>query len=641
MKTTLRPCGVDFETHAIEERPRHPPVPVGVSIKHFGKPAKYYAWGHTTKNNCGIAEAKRALKEAWASPDGILCHHAKFDVEVAVKHMGMKMLPWDKVHDTLFLMFLDDPHQPDLGLKSGAERYLGDPPAEKDAVGLWLIEHQPAPGVNISDAKRSDNYFMKFLPLAPGDLVGRYANGDTSRAEGIFKKLYPSIVERGMLEAYNRERRLMPILLANEQQGIRVDLKRLSQDVLRYNKVREEVRLWICKQLKTPGLNLNSGDQLAKALIAAGKADKALLGVTPGGKIQTNKEAIDRGVTDLRIASALKYFAQVSTCVGTFMEPWLEVAEETGGLIHTSWNQTRATDSGTGVGARTGRLSSSPNFMNIPNEFKDLWWAVKNKKLPKCPFKDLPPPPMCRDYIVPMEKDHVIIDRDFQSQEPRILAHFEGGKLLAAYTSDNWMDIHNSAQSELAKIGLFYDRKPVKNTNLGLIYGMGVGKLAEKNNMSVEEAKVLKNAMLALYPGLKEMYQDMKRRAISHEPIRTWGGRQYYCEEPRLIQGQVRHFDYKLVNQLIQGSAADATKESIIRYHEAKKDNHLFMLSVHDQNAASVPKKELKTGMEVLRRTMESIEFDVPLLSEGSWSPTTWAKMLQYDKKGIVTHVNV
>jgi DNA polymerase I-like protein with 3'-5' exonuclease and polymerase domains len=165
---------------------------------------------------------------------------------------------------------------------------------------------------------------------------------------------------------------------------------------------------------------------------------------------------------------------------------------------------------------------------------------------------------------------------------------------------------------------------------------MGVGKLAMRNDMSVDESSELKKAILLLYPGLKQMYQDMKVRAKNKEPIRTWGGREYFCEEPKLVDGRIREFDYKLVNVLIQGSAADCTKEALIRYHAVKDPSAKIVLNVHDQVTASVPKKIMKSEMEVLRISMESVEFDVSILSEGAISSTNWDELQDYDKRGKV-----
>jgi DNA polymerase-1 len=240
---------------------------------------------------------------------------------------------------------------------------------------------------------------------------------------------------------------------------------------------------------------------------------------------------------------------------------------------------------------------------------------------------------LIRSYIIPFPGE-VFIDRDFSQQEPRIMAHFEDGSLMAQYQADPWLDVHDNAQAELAKMGKVYDRKPVKNTNLGLIYGMGAAKLAAKNEMTVLEAKDLKDSILRLYPGLKDMYKDMARRYAQNQPIRTWGGREYYCEPSKVVDGKTRHFDYKMVNLLIQGSGADATKEALIRFHELKDPRTRIVLNVHDQITASTPNSIVCSEMSRLQRAMEGLAFDVPLLSEGSTSFTNWNELKDYDKRG-------
>lgn len=624
-----KPVTIDFETRGIEGRPDYPPSPVGVSIKYWGKAPRYYGWGHPTENNSTKDQAVAALRQAWKEPDGILCHHAKFDVAVACEQLGLPMLKWQYIHDTLYLLFLMNPHARELSLKPSAVEYLDMPPDEQEAVRDWLLQHQPLrlSGIKISISKTSDHYWGRYICLAPGKLVGIYANGDTDRTERLFRKLYSTIHEQGMMEAYDRERRLMPHLLAAERVGIYVDKKRLARDVGQYQSVQIRIDDWIKKQLRVTDINLDSGDQLADALIAAGKADQSKMGVTAGGKIQTNKAAITAGVSDTRLAAVLQYRARLNTCLHTFMEPWLETSNKSSGKIFTNWNSTRQERGG---GARTGRLTSSPNFQNMANEFDPMFHHEK-PGLPKAPF-ELLSLPMVRSYIVP-DPGEIFIDRDYSQQEPRILGHFEGGPLFQAYMDNPWIDMHDLAQIELRRFGMYYERKPVKNTNLGLIYGMGAALLAQKNGMTVEEADKLKKAILKLFPGLKDMYKDMKARAAANEPVRTWGGRLYYCEEPKIVKGRLRQFDYKLVNVLVQGSAADCTKEAVIRYCEAAEHGR-FLLTVHDQTTCSVAKSKMKAEMKILKDSMESVQFTVPMLSEGKIG-FNWADMKDYDKKGV------
>lgn len=632
----LKPTTIDFETMGIEGRPNYPPIPVGVSIKKWGRPSKYYAFGHRCENNCSWGEAKELLEEAYDTEDGILFQNAKFDLDVAEVHMGIKIPEWQRVHDTMLLLFLDDPNQLELSLKPAAKRLLGWEPEEQDAVAQWLIDNPPAKGVKVS--KGGKYPFGAYIAYAPGSLVGKYANGDVDRTEAIFKLLYPRIVEASMLDAYNRERQLLPILLEMERQGLPVDLPRLREDLAMYRQTQTTVDKWVRDRLGADEeLNLDSGEQLFNAMLMADVVDKGQALLTPTGKYQTNKDALLLAVTDDVLLAMLQYRSQLKTCVGTFMGPWCQVAEQSGGLIYTTWNQVKAPKGPGGVGGtRTGRLSSTPNFQNIPKSFKSHFRTEENPDKPVAPI-ELPPLPKIRSYIVAFPGE-VLVDRDFSQQEVRILAHYDGGELLSQYQADAWVDFHTSTQQKLAEQGKVYERKFVKTVNFGLIYGMGNAALATDLGITVEEATKLKKDILSLYPGIKDLYKDMKACAKTHTPIHTWGGRRYYCEEPKMVQGRYREFDYKMVNTLIQGSAADCTKEAVIRFYNAKKPDWRILLNVHDQITVSVPPEDMEEAMEVLRTAMESIAFDVDMLSEGSVSTTNWAELAKYDEKGKVVY---
>jgi DNA polymerase-1 len=638
---------IDLETLPIEDRPRYPPAPVGVALRVPGSRSRYLAWGHTNgQNNCTWSEARQAVGELYDSQRPLLFHHAKFDVEVLDVHLGLPVPAWDRIHDTLPMLFLRDPRASTYGLKPSAETILGLPPEEKDAVIAWLLEHQPVPGRKLSPSPKSDHYAGAFIAYAPPSVVGPYAIGDVDRTWRLAKKVYQELDRRGMLAAYERERRLLPIVIAMEQQGVRLDVKRLTQDVELYTKTLDRLDAWLRHRLKTPGLNINSGDALVAALIKAGVATTQGLGWTEGGKdgtkkkVQSNKEALEAGVTDPAVLGVLRYRSQLKTRVGTFMGPWLETAKDTGGLVYTSWNSTRTDKKDGMAGARTGRFSASL-FMNTPKEVEPIFKheardAKEAKDLVRSPL-ELPPQPLVRGYVVPYYSSHVLLDRDYSQQELRILGHFEDAVLKQAYLDNPWLDVHEHARTLINNLlQATFERKPIKNTGFGIIYGMGLGLLAAKSKTTVEMAKRVRDAYLAIFPGLKEMYTDIKQRVAQGLPVRTWGGREYYCEEPKLIDGRIMKFDYKLLNVIVQGSAADCTKEAIIRYWAAKPKHHLLISTVHDELLTSVPRVEMREAMRLLRECMESIEFDVPMLSEGAWSPTSWAALEDYDVAGEI-----
>jgi DNA polymerase-1 len=182
-------------------------------------------------------------------------------------------------------------------------------------------------------------------------------------------------------------------------------------------------------------------------------------------------------------------------------------------------------------------------------------------------------------------------------------------------------------------LGTSFSRRPIKDTGFGLIYGMGLDKLAFKTGTDKDTAKTIRDAYLEIAPGIKNLSREFKRRAAAKEPIRTWGDREYFVEPPAVRNGRLMQFDYKLLNILIQGSAADCTKDAIIILHDDPRWHRLdawFDVQVHDELLGEAAKAAAREAMVVMREAMESVEFDVPMLSEGEWG-RAWASLDEFD----------
>jgi len=618
----ISPIVLDFETMPIRGRPDYPPKPVSFSLQLPGQRAPtFMAWGHLTGgNNCSFGDAQTVLAKAYrevTEQTPLLCHNAKFDCDVAEVHMGLVLPDWRRWHDTMFLLFLQDPHQRSLGLKPSAERILGMAPEEKDAVAAWVMEHKAQlehdfPEIITLHGGIKPSTAGAFIAYAPGDIVKPYANGDVTRTVKLFHPLYKEILERGMGSAYDRERRLMPILLRNEREGIHVDEPALARDQVIYEKAQEKVDGWLRKALKAPGLDLDKDAEVAKALDAANMITEWTLTAT-GRKSVSKKFMKLSHFRDRKVAAAYSYRQKCATMLETFIRPWQRYSH--GGWMNTNWNQVRQskTSGGTG-GTRTGRPSTdSPNFLNVPRNLKEV--DTMGGFIMPTHIKDLPMPPFVRRYILPDDKKSVIVKRDFDGQELRILAHFEDGALMEAYKKDPHLDTHNFVREKILELlGIEVGRPFVKTLNFGFIYGQGLGSLAEALNEQVNQVKRIRDAQMAALPGLKRLNDDIKGRFKRGESIRTWGGRQYFCEPPLVVNGRKMTFEYKGLNYEIQGSAADITKEVMIRYDEVKKVGRM-MLTVYDELDLSAPKSAAKAEALILRECMLSIELDVPLTS--------------------------
>jgi len=614
---------IDFETEAIKEAPSYrPPKPVGVALKSGPEPSKYLAWGHPTGNNTdwptARAEVLKFLKEA-DKHDGWLAHNAAFEAAILRDYFGYIAKDPLKVHDTMFLLFLTNPYAMSFGLKQSAERELGMPPDEQTDLMHWVLS-------NVPGSKRSD--WGAYISKAPVELCAPYAMGDTDRTWLLYEKLNPRMLEMSMLEAYRREQKLSPILAESTRRGVRLDMDRLGLDIPIYTKAMQECEVYVHNKLG--GFNIDSDAELADALDRSGMVTDWIL--TPTGRRSTARKNLVGRVKDPELLTYMAYRGVLATCLGTFAGPWLEQALAEEGRLHPSWNQTRG-EKGMGgdmSGTKTGRMScKAPNLQNPPNDFEFLTVPPTIGQFLKAEQERsgriIHPIMHMRQYLLP-EEGHVWIKRDFSAQEMRVMSHYAEGSLYEAFKAEPRTDPHQAVMDIIkAQTGMIMARKHVKIIGFGIMYGMGVDKLADQMGVDKDEGTKLRNAYFAALPEIRELSLDTRNRGKRGDFTRTWGGRIYY-REPNLD----RDLSYKLLNYLIQGSSADQTKQSIIDYDVERKPDEILIAAVHDELNASVPADSKEAGMVRLRTAMDKDRFDVPFRSEGYAGPN-WADITKYE----------
>ena len=610
---------IDFETAGIVGNPiLNPPKPIGASIKQDDGPSRYF--------QADDPAFEPMLRLAYGSDEELIFHNAPFDLAVAEKWCGLKPPPWYRVHDTTFLVYLENPHAPSLSLKPSAQRILRMHTEDRDDLRDWIIE-------NVRGATKKT--WGAHIDKAPNDLVEQYAEMDTDMTYALFAHLHP-IMPR---DAYNLERELQPYLVAATKHGIRLDQQRLSVDIevaeLQAKAVEEMIHTALNMEF-----DIHNGAQLADALDKAGKVKEWKL--TPTGKRSTSRPNLMSCLDDQELLSQLSYAGALRTCMGTFMKPWMQLAASDGRL-HPNWNQVRGEDYGT----RTGRLSCDhPNLQNVANEFTFLIPA------------GLAPLPQMRSYLLPEEGDRWY-SRDFSGQEMRILAHFEKGTLLQSFQENPDLDPHAMVQQLIhQQTGLNLTRKVVKRIGFGLIYGMGAPGLSRQLKVEPHEAMRMIEAYHHALPGVSELqrqtqnigcYSALARKANrdaklwslarkndeltqaqvaqfrkrslaadlrvpTSKVVTTFGGREYPVETPKMVNQRMQSFEYKLLNYLIQGSAADQTKRSMLHWFKNRPANQTFLATVHDEINISVPIWE--TDKQLCWAMDHSLEgLDVPMRS--------------------------
>lgn len=192
---------------------------------------------------------------------------------------------------------------------------------------------------------------------------------------------------------------------------------------------------------------------------------------------------------------------------------------------------------------------------------------------------------------------------DYSSQEPRLLVHYCAilpdnmrhpmiDDMVAQFHAGN-ADLH---QMTADIVGV--KRKQAKTINLGIMYGMGVGKMADQLGIDQDEAKRLLEIYHSKVPFVKGIADLASRQAENNGQVRTVGGRicRFPLWESRSFgytkplphdeaikeygPGIRRAFTYKALNKLIQGSAADQTKKAMV---DCMREGLLPMLQVHDE----------------------------------------------------------
>ena len=547
---------LDFESFGIEARPAYPPTPVGLAVYRTDVDyEQYFAWGHPTDNNCKESNVIGHVKQWMAQATKIIMHNAPFDASILEEKWGLEV-PWHKVEDTMIMSFLDNPHG-ELSLKPLAELHLGLPPEERDAVKDWLVSH----GV-CRDVKG----WGKWIAYAPGGLVGEYAKGDVQRTYELWNYYNAKWHDKPHLQsAYRREMDLMPYILRMDQHGVRIAQDELRVDLNAAYAEMDYLDNEISRILGQE-VDVDSNDELADAIEAAGLSKG--FATTATGKRSVAKDSLLEAVSDPLLLGHLLVRNSLATCIRTFMHPWLEQAKLTGGRLFIKWNQVRNYSD---TGARTGRLSSSPNQQNVPTE-----WEKLMSQLERIGYTLHAPMPQVRKYLLP-DEGNVFVGADYAAQEMRLLAHFAGGALLDKLVESPREDVHMIA-ANIAGI----TRKVAKTLGFAVLYGAGVGKIAESLYISVAEAENVKKQYLQAIPEIKQLSSEVQSRGRMNQPIKTLGGREYYVEKPKVMEGRFRSFEYKLVNYLIQGSAADQTKKAMLDYCRQTKHGRLTF-SVHDQ----------------------------------------------------------
>ena len=553
----------------------------------------YFPIRHEGGGNFDENIIKRQVKKILDLPCDKVFHNAMYDVGW-LRWWGLEVK--GRIIDTLIAAPLIDENRFRYSLNELGKTYLQDSKSE----GL-LYEAAKEWGV---DAKAE---MYKLPPM----YVGPYAEQDADLTLKLWQYFKTEIIKQELTSIFNLETELFPCLLEMKWKGVCVDLDK-AEKIKKDLEKREQVFLAQIKKDSGFEVDIWAAKSISKAFdklkIPYERTEKSGQPKFDKNFLITHKNPFARIVANAR---------EINKARTTFIDTILKHSYK--GKIHAEIHQMRSDEGGT----VTGRFSySNPNLQQIP---------ARNKELG----------PMIRSIFVP-EKDCQWGCFDYSQQEPRVLVHFasltQGGlkgadKVIESYKTED-PDFHQ-AVADMAGI----DRSSAKTINLGMMYGMGKGKLASQLGLNPDEAEDLFAKFHGNVPFVKQLMQEATKKADSVGYLRTLLGRKCRFDlwEPRAFgihkslplsdaereygKDLKRAWTYKALNRLIQGSSADMTKKAMVDLY---KEGIVSHIQVHDELNVSIESEE--QAIKIRKMMEETVELKVPLKVDMEIGPS-WGEI--------------
>ena len=435
----------------------------------------------------------------------------------------------------------------------------------------------------------------KDLWRLPALFVGQYAERDAESTLKLWKKLETELYQQELWDIFNLETRLFPCLVDMRFKGVRVDLDKADK-IKKYLIDRENKILKDIKDLTGIDVEIHAARSIAKAFdklkLPYDRTEKSKEPSFTKNFLQNHPHKLPKAIAEAR---------ELNKAHSTFIDSITK--HSVNGRIHADINQIRS-DAG---GTVTGRFSmSNPNLQQIPARHPELG-------------------PLIRSIFIP-EQNHTWGSFDYSQQEPRILVHY--AKLQNLNGVDEIVDAYKAGDADFHQVvadmaGI--ERKQAKTINLGLMYGMGKNKLMAELGLMKDSAEKLIKQYHTKAPFVKQLMDNVSRKANDRGKIRTLLGRACHFDLWQPVQFGVfkplpleqarkeydeplkRAFTYKALNKLIQGSAADMTKKSMVALYENGIVPHI---QIHDEVDISVESDE--KAEEIISIMESAVELKVP-----------------------------
>ncbi len=438
---------------------------------------------------------------------------------------------------------------------------------------------------------------QKSMREVPPALVCDYAAEDADVTLRLHNVLKPRLKEAGMEQLfYEIEMPLVPVLAQMETDGVLLDTDALAEASRTFTERMREIEQDIYREAGHE-FNIASPKQVGEVLFGEMKiVEKPKK--TKTGQYVTSEEVLQQLRTKSPIVGKILQHRGLKKLLGTYVDALPKLINPRTGHIHTSFNQ---------AVTATGRLSSSdPNLQNIPVRGED------GKEIRRCFI----PEPGC-----------LFFSADYSQIELRVMAHLSGDENMTEAFREGH-DIHAATAARIYKESIDSvsrdQRTKAKRANFGIIYGITVFGLAERLEISRDEARQLIDGYFDTFPRVRDYMERAKEMAREHGYAETFFHRRRYLPDITSHNATVRNFaERNAINAPIQGSAADIIKIAMVRIHRRFAEEGIrskMILQVHDElNFSVLPEEKERVERIVLEEMQHAYPLSVPLVADSGW----------------------
>ena len=563
---------------------------VGFAVAAFDQ-QWYFPIHHDAGGNMDSAITTAWMQEVLKTPATKVFHNASYDVGWLLVN-GFEIN--GPIVDTMIAAALINENRFSFSLNACAKDYLGEIKNE-----TFLNEKAKEWGI---DAKAD-------LWKLPAGYVGFYAEQDAGLTLKLWQRFKTEITKQSLNDVWDMEMELLPILIETRRKGIRVD----EEKAVSLKKEFKEKEYQVLKKIKD---ETTMKPDIWAARSVAQVFDR--IGVEYPRTPKTGEPSFTQNWLvncSNPIAQLIREAREINKFHSTFIDSIQRFVHK--GRIHSEINQLRSDQGGT----VSGRLSySNPNLQQIPARNKEFGDKIRSLFLP--------------------EEGKQWGSFDYSQQEPRLVAHYAASVNEDFSGADEFIEAYKNEAADFHQIvadmaGI--SRTQAKTINLGLFYGMGKAKLGRELGISKDNAENLLNKYHSRVPFVKKLAEAVTNSASKYGFIRTIRGRKcrfdmwepatfgmnkaMQYEEAKAIYGNNirRAFTYKALNRLIQGSAADQTKQAMINCY---KQGYKPLLQIHDELCFSINSEEdIKGVKEVMENAIENLKvpFKVDVALGRSW----------------------